>query len=252
MGGQVNDSGKVNWRGDQVTAPNAQSIYKSSSVPLAELGSRLVVGDRVFRYAQLGAIAVTPGEVLQSALAPSVVVTAGGTSPAGGKQFIFFHTASGAALDLYAEGYLHCASGTSTNMGQMYRVKSHPLIATDTAGTLTLYDPLLTQENVTDKWQLTRNPYKLVTQATAATAAPAGVLVCIATTNDYVWIQTWGPCAVKAQTGPAGSPMYIAATGAAVGFIATGTGGTVYSQIGVWGVSPTASDRGYGFLMIAP
>jgi hypothetical protein len=250
--GDVNDSGKVNWRGDQQTTPIGQSIYKSSSVQLAELGSRLVVGDKVFRYAQLGAVAVTPGEVLQCALAPSVVVTAGGTDASGGRTFTFFHTASGAAANLYAEGYLHCASGTAANMGQMYRIKSHPLIATDAAGVLTLYDPLITKENVTDKWQCTRNPYKLVTQATAATAAAAGVLVCIATTNDYVWIQTWGPAAVKAQTGPAGSPMYIAATGAAVGFIATGTGGTVYAQIGIWGVSPTASDRGYGFLTIAP
>ena len=45
--GSVNDSGKVNWRGDQTTAPNAQSIYNASQVQLAELGARMVVGDRV-------------------------------------------------------------------------------------------------------------------------------------------------------------------------------------------------------------
>lgn len=255
QGGDANESGQQNWRGDQNVVPIGQSVYKSSSVQLAPLGSRVVVGDRVFRYAQLGGVASTPGDVLQSNLAPSVVVTAGGTSPAGGKSFVFFHTASGAVADLYADGYLHCVSGTAANMGQMYKIKTHPLIATDTAGTLTLYDALITQENVTDKWQCTRNPYKLVTQVTAGLGAVqiAGLLVCAATTNDYVWIQTWGPAAVKAQTSAlAAGPMYAAATGAAVGFIATGTGGAVYTPIGVFATVPAASDRALAFLQIAP
>ena len=254
-GGQVNDGGKVNWRGDQVSAPTGQSIYKSSSVQLAELGARLVVGDRVFRYAQIGGVVANVGDVMQANIAPSVPVTAGGTSPADGKQFVFFHTASGAAANLYAEGHLHCVSGTANNMGQMYRVKSHPLIATDTAGTITLYDPLLTTENITDKWQLTKNQYKGVTQCTAGLGAVVtpGVLVCIATTNDYVWLQTWGPCAVKSQTSVlASGPLYAAATGAAVGFIATGTGGAIYSPIGIAMTVPVASERALAFLQIAP
>ena len=253
--GDVSTSGKANWRGDQNNAPPGQGIYASSSVKLAELGMRLVVGDRVFRYAQLGGVASTPGDVLQTNIASSVPVTAGGTSPAGGKQFVFFHTASGAAADLYAEGTLHCISGTAANMGQMYRIKSHPLIATDAAGTLTLYDELETTENVTDKWQCNKNIYKGVTQVTAGLGAVpiAGVLVCNATTNDYVWIQTWGPAAVKAQTSAlAAGPIYAAATGAAVGFIATGTGGAIYTPIGIAMSVPVASERALAYLQIAP
>ena len=53
--GEVADEGLQNWRGDQATlAPGSQSIYKSSTVKLAALGSRKVVGDRVFRYARAG------------------------------------------------------------------------------------------------------------------------------------------------------------------------------------------------------
>lgn len=252
--GGAQDSQKVNWRGDQNAVPIAQSVYLSSSVQLAELGQRLVVGDRVFRYAQVGGVAAVPGDIMQQpGSLCSIPTTGGGTSPAGGKQFIFFHTASGAAADLYAEGSLHCVSGTSGNMGQIYRVKTHQLIATDTAGTITLYDSLISTENITDKWQLSKNPYKGVTQNTAGTAPSAGVLVCLATTNDYVWLQTWGPCAVKSSTAAGGnSPMYAAATGAAVGFIATGTGGTVFAQIGMFSTIPVASDRALGFLTIAP
>lgn len=50
--GEVDDCGLVNWRGDQVAVPQGgQSIYKTSSIPLAKFGARKVVGDRVFRYA---------------------------------------------------------------------------------------------------------------------------------------------------------------------------------------------------------
>ena len=253
--GDVNDSGKVNWRGDQVTVPIAQSIYKSSSVQLAELGSRVVVGDRVFRYAQIGGVVARVGDVMQSALLPRIPTTGGGTSPAGGRTFVFYNTGSASTLDQYAEGTLHCVSGTVDNMGQMYRIRSHASAADGTNVTLTLYDPLLTVENVTDLWQIVRNPYKLVTQCTAGLGAvhTPGVLVCIATTNDYVWLQTWGPCAVKAQTSAlAAGPLYAAATGAAVGFIATGTGGAIYSPIGIALTVPVASDRALAFLQIAP
>jgi len=253
--GSVNDSGKVNWRGDQVTAPIGQSIYNSSQVQLADLGARMVVGDRVFRYAQLGGIASTPGDVLQTALLPRIPTTGGGTSPAGGRQFVFFNTGSASTLDQYAEGTLHCVSGTAANMGQMYRIRSHASTADGANMTLTLYDPLLTTENVTDLWAIYRNPYKLVTQVTAGLGAVpiAGVLVCAATTNDYVWIQTWGPAAVKSQTSAlAAGPIYAAATGAAVGFIATGTGGAIYTPIG-WAMTvPVASDRALAYLQIAP
>ena len=42
--GNVDGSGKVNWRGDQVSAPQGgQSIYESSSIQLAQLGARKIV-----------------------------------------------------------------------------------------------------------------------------------------------------------------------------------------------------------------
>lgn len=253
--GSVNDSGKVNWRGDQITAPVGQSIYKSSTVQLADLGARVVVGDRVFRYAQLGVVAAQPGDLLQSNLLPRIPTTGGGTSPAGGKTFIFYNTGSASTLNQYAEGTLHCVSGTANHMGHMYRIRSHASTADGANMTLTLYDPLMITEDVVDLYAIYRNPYKLVSQCTAGLGAVpiAGLLVCQATTNDYVWIQTWGPCAVKAQTSAlAAGPMYAAATGAAVGFIATGTGGAIYTPIGMFSTVPVASDRALGFLTIAP
>lgn len=250
--GNVSDEGKVNWRGDQVTVtPGAQSIYQSSSVALAELGSRKVVGDRVFRYARLGAVASTPGDVLQfPAIRASVAVTAATTGAAGDRVITFFNTAVAATVNQFAEGYIYQQSGTVANR-IMYRVKSNASTAADANMSVTLYDPLQKAMNVTDLWQIRENPYNLVTQLTAATAPVAGVLVCPATTNDYVWIQTWGPCSVKATTSSS-LIMAPAATGAAGGFVATGTGGTQVIQIGLWSTLPGASFSELGMLMIAP
>jgi hypothetical protein len=250
--GNVSDEGKLNWRGDQVSvAQGGQSIYQSSSVPLAELGSRKVVGDRVFRYARLGAIAAVPGDLLQMpATRAAIAVTAATTAQAGDRVITFFNTAVAATVNQFAEGYIYQQSGTVANR-IMYRVKSNASTAADANMAVTLYDPLQKSMNVTDLWQIKENPYSLVTQATAVSAPVAGVLICPATTNDYVWIQTWGPCSVKATTSSS-LIMCPAATGAAGGFVATGTGGTQVLQIGVWSTLPGASLCEFAMLQIAP
>lgn len=252
--------GKVNWHlGSGAVPPGGQSINESSSVQLADLGQRLVVGDRVFRYAQLGAVASIPGDVLQFPASSvkgfcELLATGGNTDASGGKTFTFYCATSHAA-DFFAEGYIISQSGTAANLGQVYRIKTHASVSDTANVTLSLYDALQKQNNVTDKWSIYANPYKLVTQNTAATVAVAGVLACPATTNDYVWIQTWGPCAIKSQTAAAGFGNQIgaAATGAAVGFIATGTGGNPVMPIGsLLYAAPTASERSMAFLTIAP
>lgn len=261
--GNVTDQmGKVNWRGDQVSVPQGgQSINESSSVQLADLGSRLVVGDRVFRYAQLGGIAAVPGQVLQFPASSvkgfcELLATAGNTDASNGKTFTFYCATSHAA-DFFAEGYIIAQSGTAANLGAVYRVKTHGSVADTTNVLLTLYDGLQKSPNVADKWSIYRNPYKLVTQNTAGTVASAGILSCPATTNDYVWIQTWGPCAVQAQTVAGGvvtgNQFAPAATGAVVGYIATGTGGTPVNKIGEYlYAAPIASEASMAFITIAP
>lgn len=261
--GEVGDSmGKVNWHlGPGAVSPGGQSINKSSSVQLADLGQRLVVGDRVFRYAQLGAIAAVQGDLLQFPASSvkgfcELLATGGNTDGSGGKTFTFYCATSHAA-DFFAEGMLISQSGTAGNLGAFYRIKTHASVSDTANATLVLYDALQKAVNVTDKWSVYQNPYKLVTQNTAGTVAAVGVLACPATTNDYVWIQTWGPCAIKSQTAVGGvvvgNQLGAAATGAAVGFIATGTGGTPVNPIGEFlYAAPVASERNLAFIRIAP
>lgn len=245
--GNVEPSGKVNWRGDQIAAPQGgQSIYASASVLLAELGSRKVVGDRVFRYAQAGGV-VGAGDLTQVVGSELNSVTAGGSNPSGGKSFSLY-VASAITKDEYAEGYLISQNGTAANMGHFYRVKSHPAIGDTSTGTLTLYDELVNAENPVDEWCLMKNEYASITQMVAGTAAPVGVAPIAVTSGDYFWLQTFGPISVKGGAVPAGQGIIAAATGA----IGPQVTGNTKVEIGYALMTITASERGLAFITIAP
>jgi hypothetical protein len=246
--GEVEDADQVNWRGDQVSVgQGGQSIYKSSSVKLTDLGSRKVVGDRVFRYAKcltgLGA-----GDVGQDSLVSLINVTAGATNASGGKIFTFyFATSNGAGT--YDDGFLIAQSGTAANLGYSYKVKTQPLVATTANADLTLYDPLARVNDVADKWSLFSNPYGRVSEMTNATNAAVGVAPIAVTTNDFFWLQTWGPCNVKAGAALVDGNAFVAgATGQIAAPTATTGGALGY----VLQPTLTVSEYGYVFLTIAP
>jgi hypothetical protein len=249
--GNVSPEGKANWRGDQQAAPQGgQSIYDSSSVMLAELGSRKVVGDRVFYYAK-AAGAIGAGDAAQINPGAVINVTAGAADPAGGKKFTFYF-ATAVEKDAFAEAYLHCQSGTAANLGYGYRVKSHPAVATTSTGSLTLYDPLKRAVNTTDSWTLTKNIYDGLTENTAGTATPAGVAPIAVTSGDYFWLQTWGPGAVKnSAVAAAARSLRAGATGQVQDYIV----GTTASASVIVGRSlqvMSASQYGMAFIQINP
>lgn len=255
--GNVSDEGLVNWRGDQMTiTPGDQSVYDSSTVQLADLGARKVVGDRIFRYGQAGGT-INPSEVVQvqgTGVLPAqlISVTAGTVNQAGGRIFNFYFATSYAA-NAWAEGYLYSQSGTAANMGQHYRIKSHASVGDTSKVNLVLYDPLKLTSNVTDKWSLSQNPYKYVTQNSVAAGTNIAVGVCVTpvTTGDYAWFQTWGPCNVKAGVAVShGANVIAATTGQVAG--QTVVTGTVPNAIGYAMQVLTVSERGLVFLTIAP
>jgi len=245
--GNVEDSGKVNWRGDQVSVPQGgQSIYETSSVQLAELGSRKVVGDRVFRYAKAGG-AISAGELAQYGGTQLINVTAGDDNPAGGKLFTWYAATAINAND-FAEGYLISQSGTAANLGFTYRVKSHGAISATSTGNLTLYDSLVKAVDTADKWTLQQNLYNGCSQMAAGTALPLGVAPVAVTSGDYFWLQTFGPAAVKAGTNATAGLSLIAGNTGAV--IPAGTTGK--APVGVAMQTLTSGEKGMVFLTIAP
>ena len=234
--GNVSDEGLVNWRsGDSGIVEGDQSIYDTSTIPLAQLGQVKVVGDRVFRYGRVNAT-LKPAQPIGSQLY-AVASTMGAADVSGGKTFtMLFNSAAASAgpsgtypANFFAEGTLVFATGTSTQVGMSYRVKSHLIVNTNTTNTITLnlYDPLKYTVALTgtEGVRLLANPYAVGIVNTGALYCP-GICVVNATTGDYTWLQTAGPCPVMITgTGTAGTVMALVSSGAQP-LLSTGTAGT--------------------------
>ena len=248
--GNVDDSDQVNWRGDQVNAPQGgQSVYDTASIKLTELGSRKVVGDRVFRYA-LAAGAIGAGDVAESQPETLLLVTGGAADPAGAKQLTWY-AATAMSKDTYQDGVLIVGSGTAANLGYTYKVKSHNTISALTNGTLVLYDPIKRAVNVTDKMTLQQNMYQNCYECTTGDAHhPVGVAPIAVTSGDYFWLQTWGPVGVKVGAGATGA-VCADATGQVIAY-SSAFAESANAPIGSATMDITASQFGIVYLQIAP
>lgn len=258
--GNVDDSELVNWRGDQVSAPQGgQSIYDASSVQLAPLGSRKVVGDRVFRYAKAGSLDGAAGKVMQ---APAFNANWQGISYAttrvpvvGAKTIWLYSGTQTLTANQYAGGYIGVESGTAANAGYMYRIKSHGAVSATSTFEVKLYDTIKQTITGSDKLSMIPNLYNGVTVQTAGNGAvPVGIPPINVTTGDYFWLQTWGPCpALNSTTAvAAGAPVYAGGTGDVCGVVGTGTFASLIAQIGIGIVTGTNREKDFIFLTIAP
>jgi hypothetical protein len=169
--------------------------WSSSSTQAHPLGTRAITKDgRVFRYCQAGGADTVAGKVYQSA-AP-IANHLANTPPAvaiGATSFTYTPGATAGAANLYAEGYLQV--DTTPGEGYTYSVSGHDAIASSTAFTLFLNDPIQIALTTSSRVGLVHNAYKnVIINPTTATAAVAGVAPYITTTTQYGWLQTWGPC----------------------------------------------------------
>jgi len=249
--GNVSDEGQVNWRGDQVTvAQGGQSIYETSSVQLAELGSRKVVGDRVFRYALSGAT-ITPGLIAARANedAKHINTTLATNAVTGVKALTIILTTS-AAANYFSDGYVHVQTGTAGHIGMMYKIKSHGSIGDAGSGVFTLYDPVKVAINTGDKVTVSPSPYSKIVVLTDQTGPVVGIAPVSVASGDYFWLQTWGPCAYvvgSAGVPVAGGQLVVGSAGMAE----TSAGATCFT-IGYSVYQGTALEAQLGWLTIAP
>lgn len=178
-----------------------QGIYEESSVPQAQLGELLVVGDRAFRYAKNGASALAAGKMCQGAapaanhLNCAVAANAG----AGSRTVTVTLGATALAADAYAEGWFHV--NDATGEGQCYRIKSHPAAGSAEAVVVTLYDEIVTALTTSSEVTLTANLYNGVVIAPngGLTSAAVGVPLVPITASYYFWLQVGGCAPVLTQ-----------------------------------------------------
>jgi hypothetical protein len=252
--GNVDPCEQVNWRGDQVSVPQgSQSVFDSASVKLADLGSRKVVGDRVYRYA-LAAGTIPAGDAVEAdlTLQYDVAATAGAIAPIGAKSVSVFCITATIAKNAFADGYLFVESGTAAGMGISYKVKSNSAATTGGTSTVVLYDPIKVAIPVADKIGVQTNIYSKCVQCTTGLAHNVvGVTPVVVASGEYFWLQTYGPCAAKGGTLTKAGPIHAAATGA-VAVDVTSTAAEYQPVIGEALMACTASHGGLIFLKIAP
>jgi hypothetical protein len=181
--------------------------FTESSTQLFPFGTKLIYGDRAFRYAGIGSGAVTAGKTLQSAAATAhhrnqAVMT---TTTAGDKSIDVVFGATAAAANLYAEGYVHINDGTG--QGQLARIKSHDAVDSAGTGSFALYDTLQTACTFDTTFaDLIIAPYNdLVVGPTTQTGPIIGVTVTDMTADYYGWVQTGGPCSILYTLNPTAS-----------------------------------------------
>ncbi len=250
--------------GDQRTHPRnaargvtlvGQDIYEESATAKCALGTRLHLGDRVFRYCKNGGTALVAGKLIQAppidTYDEDIVVPT--SSPAGSRTVYLTNPASHAAIaaDQYKDGYLTIGSGTGS-LGKMYKIKSNTAAAAGALLTLTLYDELVSAITAgTHTGHLVASPfYNCVLDA--ATGLVFGVPLIDVTANYYFWAQTWGHAPIIA-TGAIVKGQRVVANGDGTVAPVSGTANEVVKPIiGISAGTYDTGDAGPIYLQLMP
>lgn len=192
----------VGEESDLLQSQNPPDPYAQSSVQQYPLGTKLVQGERVWRYSKNGAGTPAAGAPLQQAAvinqAASLDVVVDAASAIGATTIsITSQAAIACAKDYYKEGSIFV--NVSTGIGHCYKIKTHDALVSTTAGTIvTIYDGLVVAvASSASKVGLRKNAYDMAIIAGGPlTGIPIGVAPLALTAAYYFWAQTGGPCAV--------------------------------------------------------
>jgi hypothetical protein len=193
----------ANFPGLTITSKDSFS-WSSDNRDGVALGTLANTSDgRRFRWAQVGAADLVAGNLIQSA-AP-ITAHLANTPPAvaiGAKSFSYTPGATGAAANLYAEGYLQV--DTTPGNGYIYQVSGHLAITASVAFTLNLVDAIQVALTTSSRVGLMANQFRSVIQApTTNTAAIVGGAPAATPATYYGWLQTYGPFSALINGTPA-------------------------------------------------
>jgi len=192
--------------GERLDGRPKQGIYEASDHQNYVLGSRLQLGDRVFRYAKAGGtlncdlLAVPGYEQLVAfttiaanavAGASSVVIDVAATDGPNGDGEI--------AANLLAGGYLVVFPGSNNSFVRGI-VTNTAVPAGGGEMTLRLSEPIpvaLTADTM--HGECMASPYLDILTGNYPQRGKVGVPTVAATDGQFLWIQTWGPCWIAPQ-----------------------------------------------------
>lgn len=238
---------------------SGQGIYEESSTQRFILGTRLQVGERVFRYAVTNG-AQTAGIIAQAPTLGGATTTLQTTqavtvaAPIGATDVYVNALTTAQAAELFADGWASIFDASATACF-LYLVRKNTALATSgTTSYITLYDELHIALTTSDQVSLITNPYKdvvAVSSATTLTGAPMGVPPVAITDNYYFWLQTWGPCAIL-PSAALDFDEYVTMSDTNAGYVEADAASANTMSIGRVLHIGTASEASIVYLMLAP
>lgn len=237
-----------------------QSIYEISSTAKMSVGTRLQLGDRVFRYAKDSGSGLVAGTVVavnmtnavHELLSECTVAIAGAI---GDKKLYITIGATTLTAGQLAGGYLRVAgASTSVLSGNTYKIKNNDAFTSAGSGYIYLYDALVAIVAVTAKVSVYPNPYSSVKTQTAAIADAGialGVPLVTVTASHFCWLQTWGPVGVITENSAVAENQPVVHGGATAGAVKASSASTDAS-LGWVMVEETTNWPALVYLRLAP
>jgi len=187
--------------GDGIQQAHPPNPYAESKTQQFPLGTKLIQGDRVWRYCKNAAVELAMAVPIQSADPLSAEmnynIACAAADIAATEIFLTSTTNLAAVLtkDKLKEGYVFI--NDEAGEGQMRKIKEHDAFLTTTATSITLYDPLTVALTTSSQAGLIENPYANVIAVTALVNMCVGVPLFVVTASYYFWSQTGGPAPVE-------------------------------------------------------
>jgi len=192
--------------GHKLPGGNIQRIHEQSTVQNYDIGTRLVMDDRVFRYCKAGSAL---RDLLSGNCAMSQIeVYTHATASVVGSYYVTILDTAARVKDWYAGGYIWIMryAPTTTGIGQLHRIKASEASA-GVSVKLTLEEPLEVECGASTwitAWASIYSNIKI-------DILPKSSLVCIplieVASGSYFWGQTWGPIFLQCGYSP-GSKNY--------------------------------------------
>lgn len=187
--------------GHQKALGKSQRIQEQSTVQNYDIGTRLVMDDRVFRYCKAGS---DLRDLLSGNCAMSQIeVNTHATASKVGTYEVTVLDIAVRDKDHYAGGYLWVQryAPTTTGIGRMHRIKSSEKSA-GTSVKVTLWEPLEVEVPASTWITIWANIYSNI----KIDILPKSSCVCIpliqVASGSYFWGQTWGPVFLQCGYSP--------------------------------------------------
>lgn len=181
-----------------------QDPWTESSTKNFAFGTKLIIGDRVWRYCLNGATGLSKALMTSqpAAIAGNKEIVQTGHAWAVGdvSGSVLITTGQTLGVNEFADGIMFANKVAA--VGDSYLIIANKQRTTDTIMDIELLEPIRTAISVTTEITLMANMRsKVVVAPTTAVGPATGVPLIDVTANYYFWAQTGGPCPIITDTG---------------------------------------------------